>query len=575
MMKMKTIRLFLYENMTAFALGAGNFLMLFLALIHYKYGMVPHLANMDPQIGSTVKKLYFAFVAVMLLFEFAVIGLMFAKKVRVSLEKLAVCTVALFGLIFMFFLPPLSAPDEDAHYITSYALSDRLMFTDSEDDDGYVYMRRSDTQVALHRHTGHGDYQTLIQGLFDRNVDSEMVPCNMKREDIIFWAFLPQAVGMTVSRLLGFGQINMMMTGRLFNLAFFILMLALAMKRMPKSGKWILFLISMFPMTLEQISSLSYDAFVFGLSFYFIAIVMDLAFEKKTITNKDIVLMIAVMAILAPVKVIYGFLSFLCFLIPREKFGTKKKYIIVIVCMVIAVSATILISQGNRFSQYVAGSNNTLDMPENEENPLSGREEAEQYAQLQTENGTQPVQPKVLYTFSDILKNPKLAVLIWGNTIRLQGYVYMEQMFGTYLGWLNPNFKVPSIVIVGIIILFLTTFVQMEGEKVPTYRQKALYSAVFLIVATLSCLFMLVAHTENTSSFCMGVQGRYFLPALPLLPYVFRNHTFVRKKDGKSGANERNFNLIRIWCASALVLLAVIAVYERIIAAPGSNILPG
>ena len=64
-----------------------------------------------------------------------------------SLERVfVVCSLAL-GVLFAAVLPPLSAPDEVAHYISAYQVSNRLMGKTAADEDGRVLIRAQDAWV--------------------------------------------------------------------------------------------------------------------------------------------------------------------------------------------------------------------------------------------------------------------------------------------------------------------------------------------------------------------------------------------------------------------------------------------
>ena len=45
-------------------------------------------------------------------------------------------------------LPPLSAPDEIAHFASAYALSSRLLGMEAEDENGNIYLRREDLVLS-------------------------------------------------------------------------------------------------------------------------------------------------------------------------------------------------------------------------------------------------------------------------------------------------------------------------------------------------------------------------------------------------------------------------------------------
>ena len=504
--------------------------MAFMALITYKFS-VAQVIEADPSYAM-LKKLYwgmtagiFAEILVMWFFHFI-------RHRKLAIEKVAMITVAFWGLVFMLLLPPFSAADEDTTYVSCYALSNTLLGKQDANEEDFVYMRSCDVYGLLHRKPGRNDYRTVVSELLTRPTaeEKEMVLCSIQKMDAVFWNFLPQAIGISIARLLGLGQIGVLYSARLVNFLVFLALFWFACKRMPV-GKHILFVIACFPMTLEQISSMSYDALVLGLSFYFIALVLDLVYRKESVSTKDIILMIITMVLLAPTKVIYCMLSLLCFLIPREKFGTKKRYLATIAVMVIAVSASILSAQSGRFAEYIKGSNATISYSNDAEQKLMSYEEA-------VESGAISEDETALYTFSIVFHNIPRMVAILGNTIRLQSSEYVEQMFGRYLGWLEID--IPQLSVMGFFVIFISLMLKRREDPVPTGVQKADFLLVTVIVIGLAYLFMLVGHTYNGAEYCMGVQGRYFLPVLPLVPMIFwSGRTTVGKKPMVTLENEK------------------------------------
>lgn len=494
---------------TAVVVSACSILFLaFMALVTYKFEV--SFVSAAENYGFTAK-LYWGFIALILIQMAVMVYLQFIRVKKLAIEIVAIVTVAFWGLVFMFLLPPFSSPDEDTTYVSCYALSNVMLGKEAANEEGFVYMRACDVDGVLHRKPGRDDYRTIADQLFTKADHTEMVLCSIQKQNQIFWIFLPQAVGISIARILGLGQVPLLFMARLVNFAVFLALFWFALRRMP-FGKHILFVIACFPMVLEQISSMSYDAFIIGLSFYFIALVLDLIYRQERVSIKDSVLMVASMVVLAPMKVIYCMFSFLCLLIPRKKFGTTKRYILTICIMVVGVSASILAAQSHRFVEYLTGTNATISYDNSSEDKLVSYEEA-------LENGNLSADTTVLYTFSDILHNKKRMIGILGNTIRLQGHLYLEQMIGGYLGWLEID--VPSIVIFGFFAIFLAICFRRREDPVPTAGQKTDYFLVTAAVILLAYLFMLVGHTCNGANYCMGLQGRYFLPTLPLVPLIF------------------------------------------------------
>ena len=83
-------------------------------------------------------------------------------------------------------------------------------------------------------------------------------------------------MGITLARALGLGSIGLLFLGRLFNLLFYTGMGYLTMRRMP-FGKEVVFGVGLLPMTLNLVSSMSYDVMILAMTAYFTAVCLDLS----------------------------------------------------------------------------------------------------------------------------------------------------------------------------------------------------------------------------------------------------------------------------------------------------------
>ncbi|MBR6615478.1 MAG: hypothetical protein IKK95_05875, partial [Lachnospiraceae bacterium] len=63
---------------------------------------------------------------------------------RLPTEICALFAVLVLGGMYMFVLPPLSAPDEIAHFSSAYAISNQMLGMERTDDYGFVLMRKED-----------------------------------------------------------------------------------------------------------------------------------------------------------------------------------------------------------------------------------------------------------------------------------------------------------------------------------------------------------------------------------------------------------------------------------------------
>ena len=258
------------------------------------------------------------------------------KNILWSFPKLAVLMAGGLGVLYLFVLPPLSAPDEISHYVSAYRLSSQLIGQPQRDRYGRVLLRAQDAWVEdldgdfIYEPDEDGNLQvteesheqavklgeTLDESTYELfhalGINGQYAP---ERIDEIQaqgayvsstyppvtttpLAYVPQAIGISAARLLGLNTVCLLYFGRLCNLLFFIGMLYLAVKRIP-FGKEVLLGVALLPMTLHLAASFSYDVMILGCMFLLTAVCLDLAFEAEQVRIRDVVLL----AVLAAVAV--------------------------------------------------------------------------------------------------------------------------------------------------------------------------------------------------------------------------------------------------------------------------------
>ena len=120
------------------------------------------------------------------------------------------------------------------------------------------------------------------------------------------------------------------------------------------------------------------------------------------------------------------------------------------------------------------------------------------------------------YSMSDLLCSPKKLVEIYVNTVRDLSGEYLEQMIGQPLGSLNITVNRINIYFI-LILSFILALHGKGGDWIVNRRQGIVFAMVLVGVAGAAMLAMLVAWTNVSDNVIIGVQGRYFLPVLPLL----------------------------------------------------------
>ncbi len=93
------------------------------------------------------------------------------------------------------------------------------------------------------------------------------------------------------------------------------------MRRMPPSGKEVVFGVGLLPMTLNLTSSMSYDVMILSMRLFHRSVSGLMAYRAKRVRLIDVLVLALVMAVMGPCKMVYGVIAGLCLLIPVKKFG--------------------------------------------------------------------------------------------------------------------------------------------------------------------------------------------------------------------------------------------------------------
>ena len=134
-----------------------------------------------------------------------------------------------------------------------------------------------------------------------------------------------------------------------------------------------------------------------------------------------------------------------------------------------------------------------------------------------------------------LFKNPIMYIQELIYTFNLYGNNYLTGMLGESLGWgelIRLNFIVPSVLFVLLIIELVTD--ETLRNKFSGW-QKFVIFITFLIIFGLIFTSLYVQWTTIGSESILGVQGRYFIPILPLLMLLIGNDIKI-----KSGYNDKS-----------------------------------
>lgn len=432
------------------------------------------------------------------------------------------------GCFYLIVFPPFSVPDELYHFKNTYSYSNLLLLSNLS------YIRPEDAQLFsdLSTHLSNNLYETICEkfSVFPQSPDEESVT-SILNSTATSWNELikstPQvricgALGIAIGRLLNLGAIPVLYLGRLFNFALFVALAYWAIRITPV-GKRIFMMVCFLPMTLHLAASYSYDAGIIGMAFLLIACFLNAMYSPKQLSKKRLVLLAALSVLLAPCKIIYTTIVFMIFLVPKDKFPNARfsicyKFGVLGVSLLSAVSARLIPSL------FSSGEASTSAATSN-------------------------------YTISNIMSDPVDFIGIIIRTCNVWGDNWLRGVLGGDLGWFQVS--QPWFTLIGFFILLLLA--------IPTYKEKRFdingiqrffFAVIPIISFFLIIAVMYISWTPNTETTVQGVQGRYFLPTLPLMLLALKGNILIA---------EQSYTRSLIFAASVLNIAYVTRMFAVIL----------
>ena len=416
------------------------------------------------------------------------------KQLRIRKEKLFVIIGLIIGLIFCFVNLVLRKYDEHAHFWRAYELSAGNMISGTKQNiPKSIYDTVIDNDGVYHIENNTYSYKEVLEHLKDKlDTDNSTYISPGTVTSLSLISYIPQTIGILIGRLLHLNPYIIAILGRITTLIYYLTLIYFAIKLMPKE-KWknILIVCSLLPMSITIAASLSPDAVIISTMILAIAYAFHLKYDKEEISLKDVVIFAVLCMIPTVCKVVYVFVILLFFTIPKDKYRCNKqryKFFAIILCIVLV---PLLL--------WNAISKSTVEIA---------------IRTSQTE--------QIYFTLADPMRDLYTAAnTIWNNT---ENYIFT--MIG---GWHTPYI----IDCIFIIILAITTFGKNNNTKDEEINllkndKKIIFTICLLIIITIF-VAMYVGYTRAEYTIVEGVQGRYFLPVLPLILILFETDLFNYK----------------------------------------------
>ena len=498
----------------------------------------------------------------------------FAAVLLAGLQLPLAVTVAVAGLLcglaFVRVTPALVAPDEYTHLAAAYELASRLGGEQPADADGNLLVRECDAPY-FGTHTGEiGILAYKAEALAieqEPGGPDELTAASTAKAGQGSGNYLPQALGLRLARSSGAGFYVMLRQARIFNLVFYLTLAVLAVALAPAGVRGLLACVALLPMPLQLAGSLSPDALVLGTVFCYTALCLRLCGKKAALWEK--LLLVVLGGIVGPAKAIYLPVVLLCFVIPADNLAGPQEYVrgpfgLRVRSGRLIQAATLVLAGGlwltaNLGALAYAARDVSRAVLAAGAAALAvmlvlvlrlyawARTDARRLRRLRRVlaaaaaaavlggvlalsrmgGGLEPDQLLMtnpngdsIWTFSlgYICRNLPATAKLLLRTIPEQGALWLQGVLGTTLG--EPivyRLDVSWLLGVGLVLALLAAALPVQGEQPPLGRRAAWGTAGIILCVVAASLVVALNWTPINYQTLFGLQGRYWLPVLPLV----------------------------------------------------------
>lgn len=429
-------------------------------------------------------------------------------------EHFFVVAALIFGTLYVFRLQPLYGSDEIVHFPRAYHVQEGNLWTDHLDGFNYggqvpVQLKEFNDRFREQVQNDHANPEKTEE--LKKRFAKEKIT-NDERAALSFTsagvysaaAYIPSAVGIFVADTLHTPLLWYVYLARIFTLLTYIVLVYFAIKYLP-FGKPFLLVIALLPAAISQAGTIGMDAVVNGSSWLVIALALAV-FEKRLKINKKLLLALAVLSFLVVInKQSYAPLILLPLIIPARlyPFSYKKVWLwrLLFGGTLLSISAW-----------YIGRTSEIAEVIHHIQRPGLHVDEAEQ----------------LHFVFQHFLQFIGMIFVqpftIWAASI----YAGMVGVMS------NKLVYIPISVMVLLYVTLLITCFHKERPKIASRdRLFILGSSIAALIGTfvLINLGLYLSFTRVGFDRVEGLQGRYFLPLLPLLGIILHlgmPHVFLK-----------------------------------------------
>ena len=445
-----------------------------------------------------------------IIFSLVLSGVMFfcvkrnKNNIEKHLPKVFIFTALMLGFIYIFLSPLFTGSDEHNHFYRIYEITEGTVITPTNKYVG------SKLPVSLSKtfETASG-VNTKVKY---KNIH-DMWKIKLNRNNVTLYGkewtsfysntalyspiqYTPQVIGFCVGKIFNFGPYILGMMGRIFNLLAYVFIGYLCIKIVPKA-KLFYMLVLLSPNMLQCATTLSADAFTNIIFLLYISIIFKIIMEKKKISKKEKISLFVLSILITLCKIVY-FPIVLMLLLMDEKYFDNKKSRILFCVTTICISTIVSLF-------WIRCTNGVFSIAYN----------------------------RSVLQRQFILSSPLSYFIVLVRTFAYYMIDYIECLFvGTTMYHSQLNMP-PIISFLYVIVIVMSLFNDNKENGFNYYQKYSILVIMVMIIVLISTAIYVQCTAQYFSvanSTIRGIQGRYFIPVILLIPLITK---FKNKKINK------------------------------------------
>lgn len=436
-------------------------------------------------------------------------SLIFSKFKSLKIEQKFLIIMPFLGVLYLIAFPFNTIPDEANHASRAYEVSNGHLTSNV-----YKDMIGNKLDSSLYKVFSNDNYGKLVNN-FKYKTTKKNVKYSFANTSLYSpISYLPQAIGITFGKIFSNRILIQLYFGRVFNFITFFILMYLSIKLIPFK-KNIIFLIGVIPLVLQEAISLAPDAFTISMACFFVSYILYLRSDSEKITKKNIAIISSASIILSQLKIVYLPICLLLFLIPFDKFESKKrKYVtLILIFLISSLLGFMWLKISSHYLEIQSGSDKQMS-----------------------------------YILSNVFRYLEICITTFTNFSR----DWLYEVFGRNLGMFTIS--LPSFLIFGNIILFIIISLTSKKEDIKEWEK---WFITFVVLSVIFLIFtsLYIQWTPYKAGLIKGIQGRYFIPLLILISLIISNKKIVLKDNVDSKYIDL-FLLFENICAISVVFIS-------------------